>query len=77
MKKKSTFLNGISDLIADNTNVCPLLESMKEVEISHTNSDQEEMMSFVNGLKVPLGGTHVTGFRLSMTKIFTEFIKKK
>jgi len=47
-----------------------------EICFTHTNSESEKMFSFVNGLKVPLGGTHVTGFRLSMSKMITEYIKK-
>lgn len=46
-----------------------------EVAFSYTNSYQETIYSFVNNINTREGGSHVTGFKLALTKALQKFIK--
>ncbi len=50
-------------------------EIQVEVAFSYTNSYQEIIYSFVNNINTREGGTHVTGFKLALTKALQKFIK--
>ena len=47
-----------------------------EVAFQHNDGYNEVVDSFVNNIKTPEGGTHLTGFRNSLTKTFIDYEKK-
>jgi DNA gyrase, B subunit len=47
-----------------------------EVSMQHTDSYNENIFSFVNNITTPEGGTHLTGFRNSLTKTFNDYARK-
>ncbi|AKM83440.1 hypothetical protein A2422_01035 [Candidatus Woesebacteria bacterium RIFOXYC1_FULL_31_51] len=48
-----------------------------EVAIQYTDGFNENVKGFVNGIYTTDGGTHVTGFRTSLTRSITEYVKKQ
>uniref|UniRef100_UPI00402A1864 DNA topoisomerase (ATP-hydrolyzing) subunit B n=1 Tax=Lachnospira eligens TaxID=39485 RepID=UPI00402A1864 len=47
-----------------------------EVAFQHNDGYSEVVDSFVNNIKTPEGGTHLTGFRNSLTKTFNDYARK-
>lgn len=47
-----------------------------EVAFQHNDAYQENCYSFVNNINTPDGGTHLEGFKRSMTKIINEYARK-
>ena len=47
-----------------------------EVAFQHNDGYNEVGDSFVNNIKTPEGGTHLTGFRNSLTKTFNDYARK-
>ena len=47
-----------------------------EVAMQHNDSYTENSYGFVNNITTPEGGTHVVGFRNTLTKIFNEYGRK-
>ncbi len=47
-----------------------------EIALQFTDGYQENLISFVNLVRTPDGGTHETGFRSGLTKVFNEYAKK-
>ena len=47
-----------------------------EVAFQHNDGYNEFVDSFVNNIKTPEGGTHLTGFRNSLTKTFNDYARK-
>ncbi len=47
-----------------------------EVAMQHNESYTESTYSFVNNITTPEGGTHLTGFRSAITKIFNDYAKE-
>ncbi len=47
-----------------------------EVAIQYTDTYSENVKGYVNGLQTIDGGTHVTGFRIALTRAITEYAKK-
>ncbi len=47
-----------------------------EAAIQYNDSSSENMLSFVNNIQTVEGGTHVTGFRIALTKVINEVAKK-
>ncbi len=47
-----------------------------EVAMQHNDSYNESSYSFVNNINTPEGGTHLTGFRNSITKTFNDYARK-
>jgi len=55
-------------------------ESMKdginvEVALQYTDTYSENIISFVNNVKTPDGGTHEVGFKTALTRVFNEYGK--
>ena len=47
-----------------------------EVALQYNESYNAAIYSFVNNIKTPEGGTHLTGFRNSLTKTFNDYARK-
>lgn len=47
-----------------------------EVAIAYTNSFNENVKGYVNGINTIDGGTHVTGFRIALTRAISDYAKK-
>jgi topoisomerase-4 subunit B len=47
-----------------------------EVALQFSEGYQENTISFVNLVRTPDGGTHETGFRSGLTKVFNEYARK-
>src|SRR3990167_3163022 len=47
-----------------------------EIAIRYTDTYAEVVKSFVNGINTTDGGTHVTGFRIALTRAITDYAKK-
>ncbi|EAI1980007.1 DNA topoisomerase (ATP-hydrolyzing) subunit B [Campylobacter upsaliensis] len=51
----------------DNVNV--------EVALLYNDAYSENLLSFVNNIKTPDGGTHETGFRMGLTRVITNYVE--
>jgi DNA gyrase subunit B len=51
-------------------------EAMVEVAIQYNDSFSETVMAFANNVFNPDGGTHLTGFRTSITRVLNEYARK-
>ncbi len=47
-----------------------------EVAMQHNDSYNEMIHSYVNNINTPEGGTHLTGFKSAITKIFNDYARK-
>lgn len=47
-----------------------------EVAMQHNDSFNESTYSFVNNITTPEGGTHLTGFRSAITKVFNDYARE-
>jgi DNA gyrase subunit B len=47
-----------------------------ELAVQYNDSYNEQVYSFVNNINTHEGGTHVTGFRSSLTRVLNDYIKK-
>ncbi|MEK7112976.1 MAG: DNA topoisomerase IV subunit B, partial [Patescibacteria group bacterium] len=47
-----------------------------EVAIQYTDSFAENVKGFVNGINTIDGGTHVTGFRIALTRAISDYAKR-
>lgn len=47
-----------------------------EVALQYTDSLNENVKGFVNGINTTDGGTHITGFRIALTRSITDYAKK-
>ena len=47
-----------------------------EAAIQYTDSYSENVKGYVNGINTVDGGTHVTGFRIALTRAITDYAKK-
>ncbi len=50
--------------------------TMLDLAIQYNTDYSETLFSFVNNIKTIEGGTHVTGFRSSLTRVINDYIKK-
>ncbi len=48
-----------------------------EFAIQMTNGYTENMFSYVNNIPTPEGGTHETGFKSAITKVFNDFARER
>jgi len=47
-----------------------------EISLGYTDSYSETVEGFVNNINTPDGGTHITGFRIGLTRSVNEFISR-
>ena len=47
-----------------------------EISFQHNDSYVESIYSFVNNINTPEGGTHLTGFRNSLTKVINDYARE-
>ena len=47
-----------------------------EVAIQYTDTYNENVKGYVNGINTTDGGTHLTGFRIALTRAITDYAKK-
>ncbi len=48
-----------------------------EVALQYTDAVAETLMSFTNNIHTHEGGTHETGFKMALTRIINDYVKKK
>lgn len=82
------FEGGLSDFVryinADSTplNAEPILlegerdNTLIRVAIQYTDSDTEGVFSFVNNIPTGEGGSHETGFKTALTKVFNDYARR-
>ena len=81
------FEGGISTMIAHQnrdkvklTNVISFSKEsdsvVSEVAIQYTDTYNENIKAYVNGINTPDGGTHVTGFRMALTRSILDYAKR-
>lgn len=46
-----------------------------EIAFQHTTDYSERVVSYVNNIHTPEGGTHLTGFKIALTRIFNNFAR--
>jgi len=47
-----------------------------DVAIQYTDAYTENLKGFVNGINTPDGGTHITGFKMALTRSLLDYAKK-
>ena len=47
-----------------------------EVALQHNDSYNESTYTFVNNITTPEGGSHLTGFKSALTKVFNDYARK-
>ncbi len=47
-----------------------------EIALEYNDSYSENIISFVNNINTREGGTHLSGFKSALTKVFNDFLKK-
>jgi topoisomerase-4 subunit B len=80
--KKFYSKNGLEDLLNENMTseslypIIHLQASDIEIAITHANQYGEEYYSFVNGQYTTQGGTHLSAFKESVSRVIKEFYNK-
>ncbi len=47
-----------------------------EIALQYTNTYTENVKGFVNGINTIDGGTHITGFRIALTRVISDYAKR-
>ena len=74
--------NGLFDLLTENMDVEPLYPIIHlsgediEIALTHTDQNNDQYFSFVNGQHTIQGGTHQTAYREAIGKTIKEFFNK-
>ena len=78
IKEFVVYLNKSKDALYDKIIYCEGLKDGVQVEVAFQHNDgyNEVVDSFVNNIKTPEGGTHLTGFKNALTKTFNDYAKK-
>ncbi len=80
--KKFVSKNGLLDLLSENMTVDPLYPIIHlkgediEIALTHTDQNNDEYYSFVNGQHTIQGGTHQTAYREAIGKTIKDFFGK-
>ena len=72
-----SYLNKNQTVLYDKIIYCEGKKGTVQVEVAlqHNDGYNEGCYSFVNNINTPEGGTHLTGFRNTLTKTFNEYAK--
>ncbi len=81
------FEGGIKSLVAHSNRgkatICDVIYTSKidgeisvEVALQYTDAYSENVKGFVNGINTVDGGTHLTGFRMALTRSISDYAKK-
>jgi len=78
IKEFVAYINKNKDPIYDKIIYCEGNKSDINVEVAlqHNGSFNETVYSFVNNIITPEGGTHMTGFRTAITKVFNDYARE-
>jgi DNA gyrase subunit B len=78
IKEFVEYLNRSKDALYDRIIYCEGIKDGVQVEVAFQHNDgfNEVVDSFVNNIKTPEGGTHLTGFKNALTKTFNDYAKK-
>jgi len=78
IKEFVQYLNKSKEPIYSQIIYCEGVKDNVQVEVAFQHNDgyNEVVDSFVNNIKTPEGGTHLTGFRNSLTKTFNDYARK-
>lgn len=78
IKEFVQYLNKSKEPLYSQIIYCEGLKDNVQVEVAFQHNDgyNEVVDSFVNNIKTPEGGTHLTGFRNSLTKTFNDYARK-
>ena len=78
IKEFVEYLNKSKDALYDKIIYCEGLKDGVQVEVAFQHNDgyNEVVDSFVNNIKTPEGGTHLTGFKNALTKTSNDYAKK-
>ena len=78
IKEFVTYLNRSKTPLYDQIIYCEGMKDGVAVEIAmqHNDSYSENTYGFVNNITTPEGGTHVEGFRIALTKTFSDYARK-
>ena len=77
IKEFVEYLNKSKDVLYDKIIYCEGIKDGVQVEVAFQHNDgyNEVVDSFVNNIKTPEGGTHLTGFKNALTKTFNDYAK--
>ncbi|MGW8168456.1 MAG: DNA topoisomerase (ATP-hydrolyzing) subunit B [Sulfurovaceae bacterium] len=80
------FVGGLKQFVEDMNKKKPLSSAQffqgkdedieMDVAIMYCDSDSDQVLSFVNNIKTPDGGTHEAGFRAGLTRSLSSYITK-
>ena len=78
LKEFVEYLNKSKTPLYDEIIYCEGVKDNVQVEVAFQHNDgfNETVDAFVNNIKTPEGGTHLTGFRNALTKTFNDYAKK-
>mgnify|MGYP000807561492 FL=1 len=77
IKEFVQYINRHKDPLYDNIIYCEGEKDgvVVEVALQHNNSYSESVYTFVNNIGTIEGGTHLTGFRSAITKVFNDYAR--
>ncbi|MCR5144381.1 MAG: DNA topoisomerase (ATP-hydrolyzing) subunit B [Lachnospiraceae bacterium] len=77
IKEFVTYLNRGKDSLYDDVIYCEGEKDGVYVEVAfqHNDAYNENCLSFVNNIITPEGGTHLSGFRAAVTKVFNSYAR--
>lgn len=71
------FMKGDKEPLTKQILISKQANNMKiELGMQYVNSYAEDLLSFVNKIRTPEGGTHVVGFRTALTRAITSYMQK-
>ncbi len=71
------FVRGSKEPLTKKIMISKQVDSIKiDMGMQYVNSYSEDLLSFVNKIRTPEGGTHVIGFRSALTRAVTNYIQK-
>ncbi len=77
IKEYVEYLNKSKNVLYDQVIYCEGTKDDMYVEVAmqHNDTYNENQLSFVNNITTPEGGTHLTGFKAAITKVFNDYAR--